>query len=281
MSLIRLSITFSCFLLMSQFAFATSNAAKQNTHLSSYECPSDEVLNRFSGFDDLALGEHHGTVETPIFVRCLVDHTIKHQNQRVIVSLEMPSSAREPAADFWRKSDTEDGRSSIAMGALVRHLVDLENKLLVDLHFQHRTRFFDTAEVGEHYSKNRTKVIGLEINELSQKGKVIALAGNIHTMKQWPESFQGIGPELEFEGQYFGESFTHIVIDVANGGNTWSCIPDCGIQPHRKNEEASRGDFTIDQHRGHDFVYYLDADGFTASPPNDVIVQRGDSLSVQ
>lgn len=230
-----------------------------------YQCPPQTTLQKFLRFNDLALGEHHGTSEIPAFIKCLVDYSIESQDERVIVSLEMPSSAREPMTDFWRKSEHEDGRSSKAMHKLVKHLVDLENQLLIDLHFQHRTRYFETQKASHHFSKHRAKLIGLEIKELSQKGKLIALAGNIHTMKHMPKSFAF---DLDFEGRYFGSSFTHILLESALGGSTWSCQPECGVQTHHKFKNVSKDSFVIDEDRGHDYIYYL-TDRFGASPPSD------------
>jgi len=228
---------------------------------SSYHCPEDHVLKRFLEFDDLMLGEHHGTTETPAFLKCLVDYGVINTQERLIVSLEMPSSAREPMSGFWQDDNRRDGRSSKAMYDLVRHLVELENKLLIDLHFQHRTRYFETDEALQEFLKNREKTIGVEIRELSEKGKVIVLAGNIHTLKFKPRGWEFV---LEFEGKYVGPSFTHIIIESANGGATWSCQPECGIHDHSKQQGSVRGSFSDGKERGHDYIYYLDIDGFMA-----------------
>jgi hypothetical protein len=259
------SILIPSIILVSQCVSATAYMIEPKIQSSSYQCPQREVLENFLSFDDLMLGEHHGTVETPAFLKCLVDYSIKFKKERIIISLEMPSSAREPRSNFWRKDDTEDGRSSIAMYNLVRHLVDLENKLLIDLHFQHRSRYFETGEAFQKFRNQREKSIGVEIRELSSKGKIVVLAGNVHTMRTLPESMK---VELDFEGKYVGPSFTHVIIESANGGFTWSCQPNCGIQPHFKQKNISPGAFVQDATRGHDFIYYLDIDGFTASEPN-------------
>jgi hypothetical protein len=250
----------------SQQSIARTHMVMPAVDMSSYQCPQKSVLDKFLSYDDLMFGEVHGTFETPAFLKCLVDFGLENTKERIIVSLEMTSAAREPMAEFWRKDDVEDGRSSKAMQSLVRHLVELEDKLLIDLHFQHRSRYFETDEEYQKFLSNRPKSVGEEIRDLAPKGKVFALAGNVHTMKYRPD-FMGITQDIE--GKYVGPSFTHIIIESANGGESWSCSPDCAIQSEPKKNGASKGTYVKDVARGHDYIYYLDIDGFTASEPHE------------
>ncbi|RBP52683.1 hypothetical protein [Arenicella xantha] len=264
-SLMRCALTLMLGLL-AQTVIAGTLQVTQDPKLARYQCPSADLLRQFLNFDDLLIGELHGTVETPAFFKCLVDFSVTHANERVIVSLEMPSAARESSDEFWRKGEFEDGRSSVAMYHLVMYLVELEAQLLIDLHFQHRSRHFNSQIELSKFRENRTVVVGSEIEALSQKGKVIGLAGNLHTPKIRP-SF--MIPEQDFEGRHVGPSFTHILIDSALGGEVWLCpgMGECGLQQLMVQKTARRGSLIADSERGHDYIYYLDIDGFTGSAP--------------
>lgn len=234
------------------------------------QCPPDSILDKLIDYEDLMIGELHGTVETPAFFRCLVDHAMKNSSERIIISLEMQSSAREQTSKFWRKEEGEDGRSSIAMGHLVRYLVQLEAKLDIDLHFQHQIRYFESEQESRAFFDNYAKSIGEEIASLATKGKMIVLAGNYHTMKKTP-GYAKTESDLpsDFEGRYVGENFTHILVDSANGGTAWACTPQCEINTIPMQKGAKRGSIEKDTLRGHDYIYYLDIDKFTASAPHE------------
>lgn len=247
-----------------------------------FSCPKVEMLDKLLGFGDLFLGELHGTAQTPALIQCLVARAVESVGEKIIVSLEMPSSAREPLSDFWQAEKQEDGRSSKAMFELVKYLVDKENQALINIHFQYHTRFFDEPSEISIFHKNSAQKIGEQLYELSEQGLVIALAGNVHSMKFLPEGYDPSG-KLKTEGMFVGRQFTHINLMSATGGEFWGCAPDCGVQKHSSfsDAESLTGTLTEGESTGHDYIYYLDIDGFTASGPAGLIDPNTESVPTE
>lgn len=161
------------------------------------DCVDDVLLDELLAFGDLFLGEVHGTVESPQLVQCLVERALESVTEPVIVSLELSELARDPGSPLWRiEEGREDGRTSEAMYALVQDLVGKEQQGRIELHFQ-----FGIGGRGSAES------IGLELKALAERGRVIAYAGNAHSMKRIP---QGAGdfplrhPVIEF-ARWHGE----------------------------------------------------------------------------
>lgn len=222
----------------------------------SYECPEESVLDQFLEFGDLYIGELHGTNETPKFFKCLLDKFIVAAEEPIIVSLELDEYARDSESPFWNnESNFEDGRSSNAIYELVQYLIGLEEQNIISIHFQ--------LGLGGRPLPSTT---GDKLRELSEKGQVIALSGNIHSMKFLPQNFQA---NIDTEGMFVGPNFTHISIGSALGGEIWACMPNCGINSIRPspNSNAAPGALIDGSESGHDYIYYLDIKGFTASIP--------------
>ncbi|MGV3591910.1 MAG: hypothetical protein ACO1PZ_09490 [Gammaproteobacteria bacterium] len=221
-------------------------------------CVDDAVLDELLAFGDLFLGEVHGTIETPQLVRCLVERALENATEPVIVSLELSELARDPGSPLWRfEEGREGGRTSQAMYALVQDFVDKEQQGRIELHFQ-----FGIGGRGSAES------IGLDLKALAERGRVIAYAGNAHSMKNVPPE---VGDFPLQEGGYVGPAFTLVDIRNANGGTFWACMQArCGIQ--QSTSRADAANVLVDgSSRGHDYVLYLER--FTASPPMDIASQ--------
>lgn len=220
-------------------------------------CVDETLLDSLLAFGDLFLGETHGTVESPQLVQCLVERALANAGEPIIVSLEQSVLARDPASPEWKNQEgREDGRTSQAMFALVQALVGKEEAGRIELHFQIGIGGRESAEA-----------IGLELKALAERGRVIAYAGNAHSMKSIPP-----GADMpRQEGFYVGPTFTHIVIRSANGGSFWACMQTgCGIQQGSARTDGT--ELLVDgSSRGHDYMLYLDR--FTASPPMDIASQ--------
>lgn len=234
----------SCAMLLGVLGCTASAQGCTNT------TPLDQLIERGS---DLYLGEVHGTAEAPGLVECLVRHAVAKDVRPLIVSLELPSSARDPKSDFW---DGTDGRASKAMWALMQFLLGEEAKDHLALHFQ-RAIGGDVATQDE--------LIGSALKDLAQQGLVIALSGNFHSRRE-PAPFL---PTQRPAGMYAGDAYTRISIEAVEGGEAWVCLGDdgCGVHAIPKSSigSASPGIVADGSAVGHDLAFLVPR--FTASPP--------------
>ncbi|HOY23446.1 MAG TPA: hypothetical protein PK002_09840 [Cellvibrio sp.] len=242
------------YILVMVFMFVSCGVAAETA-----SCPKNAELDKLLKFGDLFIGELHGTNEAPEFYRCLIDRALQTSKERVIVSLELEDDARSALSAVWKKTDFEDGRSSKAMFNLVRYLVEKESMAILNLHFQHRARTV----------RSSPEVVGKELNELSERGLLIAIAGNAHTPKvraSW------MSESMLSEGMFVGPKVTHIILETVHKGTLWACIPQCGIQV--KSEiprfaKVNAGDIQDGKEFGHDFMYFIDH--YSASEPMDML----------
>ncbi len=233
-------------------------------HAQLVQCPSDAMLIKLLSFGDLYLGEIHGTAETPQLVQCLVEKALATSKERIIVSLELESGARDPGSYPWQETSPHDGRTSKAMFNLLAYLKDKESQGLLNLDFQHKI-IFDRPD-----GKSRAEIIGLDLKALSERGLLIALSGNAHSMKTMPPGMPLNGLQ---EGRYVGPNMTHIWVQAVDGGTTWNCSPDCGVHEMKKLSRIDGNpDTLVDGSTvGHDYIYFIPQRTFTASPPQKVI----------
>lgn len=238
------------------FMFVTCGVSAEEA-----SCPKNSELDRLLKFGDLFIGELHGTNEAPEFYRCLIDRALQTSKERVIVSLELEDDARSPLSSVWKKTDFEDGRSSKAMFNLVRSLVEKESMALLNLHFQHRDRAV----------RSTPKIVGEELKTLSQRGRLIAIAGNVHSSKvRAPWMSESTIPE----GMFVGPKVTHILLQSVHSGTFWACMPQCGVQVGSEVPRFAKvkvGDIQDGKEFGHDFIYFLDH--YSASEPMDIPAQ--------
>jgi hypothetical protein len=185
---------------------------------------SGEFRNFLSQKDIIVVGEMHGTTEVPQLVLQLVKLTRKKE-KHITVGLEIESNLQNGINDFLRtgkfgqllKHDyfkVADGRTSLAMRALMEGLRKLENIKIV---------CFDADSVlGNNI--NRDSVMAANLSNNFTVGKMIVLTGNLHANLKagyWRPNFRSAicrFKELHSENKlvslntYFG------------GGTIWNCM---------------------------------------------------------
>ncbi len=236
-----------------------------------FACPPDSTLDTLLEHKALVIGEIHGTVETPAFFQCLVERALVSIDEPLTVSLELASSARDPSSSFW---SGEDGRSSQAMWQLVQFLKEQEQLGKLSLHLQLEKPVFNSFEEAKAYSDDWERHRGIAIKELAARGRVIALMGNAHSMRD-PGKFEGIPGELFMAGYYMGSEVTRVAVENVEDGEAWVCkgIPPaitCGAVTVKKRGIAGAvpGAIVNGDAMGHDLIYFIEERAFSASPPH-------------
>lgn len=210
----------------------------------------DRILETKRG---LYIGELHGSNEMPDYFLCLVDYFVQiNKKQKIVVSLELPESAREPSAVFWRN---QDGRASQRMYALVQTLLERERRDILILHFQYKD-----IEVLEQGKQGRTpdQRIYDALNMVQEKGFVLALGGNIHNMKTLPVAMTS---SVVTAGMMLGDTWVSVRLAATNPGEVWACSPNrpCGLISILPSKMANfnLGRLNRDQNQHHDFIWFL------------------------
>jgi hypothetical protein len=158
--------------------------------------------------NNLYIGELHGTTESPMLFACLAERLALTLGGRLIVSIEVPPSARHPSARFW---SGRDGRSSTAMARLLTRLEVLEGQGLIEIHFQRK-------DVGQGVAISPRFTAG-ELDSLSQRGRVIALSGNFHARRAMP----AVVANMQSTAMQITEPFLLINIVNIGAGEAWNC----------------------------------------------------------
>ncbi|HWK53642.1 MAG TPA: hypothetical protein VNR18_04665 [Hyphomicrobiales bacterium] len=216
-------------------------------------CPDDAVLAKIAGFKNLFIGEVHGTVETPEFVRCVIDKKIELQGSGLVVSLELPRSV-ETSSEFWNRSaEMQDGRASQAMHELFLYLQSKEQQGVIAL------RFLDTG-VGSSNKELMSEQEGFPADP-----GVVIYRGNAHSKKS------------VYEGTPFllgaaTSEFVHISVIAGDGGEFWGCAPGCGVHAFpaalgAEGKAIPHGALIDGKEHDHDYIYFLESRVFTASLP--------------
>lgn len=195
----------------------------------------------------IVVGEMHGTTEVPLFVLQLVKQLHKH-NPAVVVGLEINSNYQKNVDEFLKDGDirklskvnyfaVEDGRTSVAMGELLKGLRELGVSVIC----------FDIEE-GFDPNVNRDSLMGVNLASNYHGGQMVILTGNLHAnLKEgyWKPGFKSavfhfnrakqFGDQLISLNTYFG------------GGTIWNCMADgC----HQREAYANKG---LDKH-GHRYL---------------------------
>jgi hypothetical protein len=213
---------------------------------------------------DLYLGEGHGTVESPALVRCLVIAALERGEKPLLVSLELDPSARDPKGDAWHG---RDGRGSEAMWNLTQFLIEQEKAGRLELNLQ--LSFPPVFIAGETPPKldfaAYERSIGIPLGELSTRGQLIALGGNVHSRK---ERIQMPQHSYYPAGHYLGSGVVHVDLESAGRGTAWNCNAEgCGIHivPGQTTSIGMANTLVDGKPFDHDVVYLLPT--VTASPP--------------
>lgn len=196
-----------------------------------------------SGKKVIVIGEMHGTTEVPMFVLNLVQQLHTKANP-VTVGLEIESNYQKELDVFMKDGDfnkliaidyfkTPDGRTSVAMGELIKGLRELKGI---------QVRCFDIP-AGTDESLDRDSLMSINLNSAyHHDGQMIILTGNLHAnLKEgyWRANFKSavfrfntmnsFGDKLISLNTYFG------------GGTIWNCMRDgCKERDVHSNSELQK-----------------------------------------
>lgn len=220
--------------------------------ISQLKCPSAEEMAPLLALGSVYLGEVHGTNQSPKLVECLVDATLASGVKPLVVSLELPSFARNTESLTW---SGVDGRTSKAMAELVEHLETLERAHRIILDFQ-VTGYEASDEV-------INREIGIHLKDLAAKSRVIALGGNFHSQRR---NVLQPSTHVRPAGSYVGVAIKTVFVDSAGRGHAWFCSNTCG--KHATSNavpDGHVGQLMDGADVGHDYVYKVAP--FTSSAP--------------
>lgn len=153
----------------------------------------------------ILIGENHGVQENALFVRNLLEELLAEGENILFVGLEYPTQISQELHSFveennyegflqtyWGKMLLDDGRFSSAHFKLLRFLYECKMEVL----------FFDDSQaIWDERDKKMAQTI---LTKLENKaGKVILVAGNIHTkLEPFPlegKSYKPLGAYLDSE----------------------------------------------------------------------------------
>lgn len=186
-------------------------------------------------------GEMHGNHETQTLIADVVAQAVKLSPVRV--GLEIPSAEQARIdqflqskidrrellkGEFWTR-EVQDGRSSVAMAALLESL-----RQLVHEGADVKVIAFDVPD-----AKDRDQAMAEKLAAaLDAKTIFIGLAGNLHARKKKHPEIPG-----KFMAQYLTEMRRPVTtLDVRYGeGTTWACMPECKSWPIGKGKAPPVG----------------------------------------
>lgn len=224
----------------------------------------------------IVIGELHGTTEIPLVVLRLI-RQLRTIQKELAVGLEISSTYQKDIDKYLKTGDFDkllnlehfkypDGRSSVAMGQLIRGLRKMKSLRVVC--FDVDTSFHGTTAT-------RDSLMGLNLVNAYEGGQMVILTGNLHAnLKEgyWRPNFksalfhfnkaENFGEELLSLNTYFGS------------GTIWNCMQDgckerdAGYNSSLKQKYGLTNFIAIGEGRdstGYDgFVYF---DKVTASKP--------------
>ncbi|WP_313179505.1 calcium-binding protein [Stenotrophomonas sp.] len=202
----------------------------------------------------LVLGEFHGTRETPLLVRQLVDD-YSHDGAPVLLALELPRAENPTLRDylasdggaaarqrlhgreFWTVHDDQhDGRRSRDMLALIEDLRALKAQgRVIDLVGYD----VDNSDGGNQARDDR---MAAELRRLYRRlpdgARMLVLTGNVHAMLQRPA---GAPPEMQTQpmASLLRDLDVYSVRLEAQRGHFWACLDRCKALPIR--DQPARG----------------------------------------
>lgn len=200
----------------------------------------------------ILLGEMHGTREIPLLVASLVEAYARETP--VILCLEVPVS-EQAAIDRYFDSDGSAGaRAALRQGTFwqvrgVQHdgrrnfdVLELIERMRALRHRGHRVAIlaFDNAQGARVDSEARDEAMSVRLRaaRLAQPtSRLIALAGNVHTMRRRPENAPAqmqrpMGSRLL--------DLDPFAVDIsARAGQFWACLKQCGPQDAHPRAQSS------------------------------------------
>lgn len=238
-----------------------------STHASAAEIqcggPLLELVNEGR---DIYFGEHHGTYEIPMLLKCLVEERLKKPaKEPLIIALELDAVALNLDSDFWSGTD---GRSSESMWNLVKFLLTKKQENKLTLHMLLENAGYDV--IISEGQNGVDKKMGQGLHSITKKSQVLALSGNLHSRK----SPMNILPDMIPAGSYALEML-HISIEATKNGEAWGCHSEgCGAHTIQKFPSSPNVANTLINGESfeHDYIYFVER--FTVSQPHLVKKQR-------
>jgi len=238
-------------LVLAALAALNACASWQGSHHSdTLQCNTFD-LGPLREFDDLYIGEIHGTNEVPALIGCLVLDTVNAGTEDIIVSLEIPPSARNPRAEFWKGTD---GRASLAVQNMLSLLIELESQNRIKIDFHRHDRLNKEDQRPRLF--RRPDLVAEQLEMLAKQGHLIAWGGNFHNSRKVPE---GLGT-LKSDAMYMSDNITMINVVSREPGMGWFCTPQCGETPVAANKQAlehPQSNLYPDPTHFHDFAYVV------------------------
>jgi hypothetical protein len=215
----------------------------------------------------LVVGEMHGTTEVPAFVLQLAG-LWRETEQNLVVALEIEKNYQNNVDEFLKSGDfdqlvkidyfkTPDGRTSVAMGELIKGLRKLGVKIVC----------FDTPSGSANTGFVRDSLMAVSLASHLSQGPMIILTGNLHANLNegyWRPHFKSaiyhlkktsnLNEQLLSINTFFGE------------GTIWNCMND-GCKEREVNSNSDIGkragmkEFVIffkDESFGYDGYVYFD-----------------------
>ncbi|MEO6902036.1 MAG: hypothetical protein ABI315_02655 [Bacteroidia bacterium] len=175
----------------------------------------------------IVVGEMHGTTEVPLFVLQLIKQ-LKKSQKKLTVGLEIPINYQKEINDFMKSGDFEklkkldhfkypDGRTSIAMGQLIKGLRELSGV---------KTICFD-IDTNLRYGINRDSLMGVNLSESYRDGQMVILTGNLHAnLKEgyWRPNFKSATYYFNMEKKFNDKLIS--LNTYYGGGTIWNCMED-------------------------------------------------------
>ena len=198
-----------------------------HAQLTTYELTSVDFHNFLASKKIIAIGEMHGTREVPLFVLKLAQQ-LEKENKPLTVALEIGSNYQQVMDEFITNGDFEkltqlddftypDGRSSIAMGELIKGLREIRTlKILC----------FDIP-AGTSPSLNRDSLMAVNLIKNYQGEQMIILTGNLHAnLKEgyWKPGFKSAVFYLNEIAQINDQLLS--LNTCFGGGTIWNCMQD-------------------------------------------------------
>ncbi|HEL4113255.1 TPA: calcium-binding protein [Stenotrophomonas maltophilia] len=218
----------------------------------------------------LVLGEFHGTRETPLLVRQLVDDYSR--NGPVLLALELPRAENPTLRDylqsdggaaarqhlhgraFWTvRDDQHDGRRSRDMLAMIEGLRVLKTQgRVIEV-----VGYDVNASNGGNQARDDRMAAELRrlYRRLPDGARMVVLTGNVHAMLRRPE---GMPPEMQRQpmASQLRDLDIYSVRLGALRGQAWACADHC--MARSLSEQVARGP-RVDAHAGrqHDLWVWM------------------------
>lgn len=230
-----------------------------------------QIRQHAGGHRLLVLGEFHGTRETPLLVRQLVDD-YSRDGAPVVLALELPRGENRLLADyldssgdvrardalrtsrFWTvRDDQHDGRRSHDMLDLIEavRVLKKQGRNVSVLGYD--------VDSGNGNNQTRDDAMALELRRayqlLPEDGKMLVLAGNVHAMRRRPADAPKEMQQRPMASQLLDLDLYSIRLEALKG-EFWACLSRCQRLPLR-DQQVRVPDAESAADRMYDLVVWL------------------------